>query len=468
MEFFAKYRIRLWISLVALTVIAAGVGVDFYQSEALPQAFSATRNSIPLMIVPFWVAALFVSIFLIASILFICQERKFSKPHRKAKRPSSSGNRPESGKSRFKAVFQHEIQHFERIIKQLRALSGRIVRHSKDDHVKNDAKALEEGCRKLKSIYHSLINEAPRRESIASSEVDTFDLYDLLHDCAESLELTANAENVLFKIDYDRLSPRQYSGALNCYQTIIARLMTYAVRHAEPGAINIEVREIKQLDTASLLRLKIKYRKRWHTLEKEQGLSGYFDQEDYETLDDFAICRQLAEAAGNKLTKNDGLFKEASLIFEFKLTSVVNWRKEQVATIISGSEDKRLLLVEDNDVCRDILANLLTSWGFKVEAARSAEVAKTLLRENPDFQYGIFDLTLPGASGEDLAAYCRSEKSFADMTIISLTGIGCKPSRDLFDETLLKPITPDALRGAIASIVARQTNTAANYEEAIS
>jgi len=63
----------------------------------------------------------------------------------------------------------------------------------------------------------------------------------------------------------------------------------------------------------------------------------------------------------------------------------------------------RILLVEDEDALRQLLAKYLVRLGYEVDAAPSAEAAWTLFEQNGDvFSLLLVDLTLPGMSGDEL------------------------------------------------------------------
>jgi CheY-like chemotaxis protein len=68
----------------------------------------------------------------------------------------------------------------------------------------------------------------------------------------------------------------------------------------------------------------------------------------------------------------------------------------------------RVLIVEDDRVSRKALATLLTSSGYRVESAESAERALALLRKSGDDPDVILvDVDLPGMSGIELLQYIR-------------------------------------------------------------
>jgi DNA-binding NtrC family response regulator len=78
-----------------------------------------------------------------------------------------------------------------------------------------------------------------------------------------------------------------------------------------------------------------------------------------------------------------------------------------------------VLLVDDDDSLREVLADELRRSGFQATAARDAESALQTI-ENRAFDVAIVDLTLPGMSGEELIREFRERSS--PMEVIVLTG----------------------------------------------
>jgi len=78
-----------------------------------------------------------------------------------------------------------------------------------------------------------------------------------------------------------------------------------------------------------------------------------------------------------------------------------------------------LLLVDDDEVFREVLAEALTKRGFAVTLAHDAKSALQLAEANPP-QYAVLDLKMPGPSGLTII---RSLKALNEETrILVLTG----------------------------------------------
>src|SRR6266566_4853270 len=171
-----------------------------------------------------------------------------------------------------------------------------------------------------------------------------------------------------------------------------------------------------------------------------------------------AICKAITEAHGGTLTAaSAGLGKGATFRVELATVAEPNAKLSGPAADASTParrEDLRLLLVEDHDDTRKVLARLLNRRGYKVEAARNAQEARSLSSERT-FDLIISDIALPDASGCDLLKELGTKHKLRG---IAMSGFGS--DTDLaqsraagFLEHLVKPIDATALDAAIQRVV---------------
>jgi two-component system, chemotaxis family, CheB/CheR fusion protein len=113
----------------------------------------------------------------------------------------------------------------------------------------------------------------------------------------------------------------------------------------------------------------------------------------------------------------------------------------------------KILLVEDHEDSRDILANLLTRCGHEVNAAGSVRDAIDLL-DAFEFEGLICDIGLPDGSGLELAAEAKRRQEWKRM--VALTGREREDEKELglataFDAYLTKPFDLHELRTLFAN-----------------
>ena len=92
------------------------------------------------------------------------------------------------------------------------------------------------------------------------------------------------------------------------------------------------------------------------------------------------------------------------------------------------SEGKRVLLVEDNDLNREMLSRRLTRAGLTIIPARDGQEALDLMRsEQPAVV--LMDMNLPVLDGWTACRQARADESISHIPIIALTAHAMEADR---------------------------------------
>ena len=116
-----------------------------------------------------------------------------------------------------------------------------------------------------------------------------------------------------------------------------------------------------------------------------------------------------------------------------------------------------VLLVEDDESLRRILARHLISRGYDVDEAASAEDAERLLDEHVRPAVVLLDIDLPGAAGWDLLRGAAFKRAGSPPVVIS-SALSVDPRRlSEFGDVgyLPKPYPLDALMDTLRRVVQR-------------
>ncbi len=114
--------------------------------------------------------------------------------------------------------------------------------------------------------------------------------------------------------------------------------------------------------------------------------------------------------------------------------------------------DESILVVDDEEVIRDVCAQILAAEGYKVTTASTGKQALHLVNTNR-FDAVITDIMMPDMSGLELLEVIK--KSGMDVSTIVITGLGTFDMATQSDrlgarEFVVKPFTPAELREAVA------------------
>ena len=127
----------------------------------------------------------------------------------------------------------------------------------------------------------------------------------------------------------------------------------------------------------------------------------------------------------------------------------------------------RILVIDDEDVIRMLVVEILESAGYEVTSAESAEVALALL-EDADFDLVVSDVIMPGLSGLELLGAVRARR--ASLPVVLVTGAG---TYDTLSQALTrgaaglvtKPFAHSDLQVAVADALERATRSRDDLRE---
>jgi CheY-like chemotaxis protein len=111
----------------------------------------------------------------------------------------------------------------------------------------------------------------------------------------------------------------------------------------------------------------------------------------------------------------------------------------------------RVLVIDDDDLTRDIVSLLLNGAGYAVETAYSGDTALLHLQTAPQLpEVVLADLQMPGITGTDLARRLRALCGPATTLLAMSASAPDDQSATEFDGLLLKPFTVERFAAAIA------------------
>jgi DNA-binding NtrC family response regulator len=112
---------------------------------------------------------------------------------------------------------------------------------------------------------------------------------------------------------------------------------------------------------------------------------------------------------------------------------------------------EKILIVDDEEVIRDVCLQILSGDGYLVTTASSGMEALRLVSDN-DFDAVITDIMMPDMSGLEFLEVIK--RTSMDISSVVITGLGTFEMATQSDrlgakEFVVKPFTPDELSSAV-------------------
>ncbi|PWF43657.1 response regulator [Massilia glaciei] len=328
--------------------------------------------------------------------------------------------------TRAKAIIQRQSQHLSRIVDDLldlsRAMSGKIL------------------------LAHQPVDVG----AIVSACLDTF-------------KATGRSSPYSLTVE---LSPGWVSGDPTRIEQVATNLIDNALKYTQAGGsiaisvapagndIVLTVRDSGVGISADLLpQVFDVFVQGTITLERSQGGLGI----------GLALVRRLVELHGGSVSAHsDGANLGSTFAIRLPATQAATL-PVPVALQLPGEPAKpTLLLIEDNDDGREMMATMLGAYGYPVEhAADGIEGVRKALTLRP--QVALVDIGLPGIDGYEVARRLRANELTRNIKLIALTGYGLAEDQRRvleagFDMHLVKPVAIQNLLDAIDQCADAETN----------
>ena len=174
-----------------------------------------------------------------------------------------------------------------------------------------------------------------------------------------------------------------------------------------------------------------------------------------------AISKQLVELMGGEIAVESIVGQGSTFKFSIPLKAA-----EQDSAPAEFSLDPlvgiRVLIVDDNEINRDVFSQQLSSWEAEVATAESAVEAVSLLeaatKRSEKFDLVLLDFYMPETDGMELAATIRSRPEFGQPGLLMLSSAESEsmPNRseaNCIDLYLPKPVRRAVLHSAMVSVL---------------
>jgi CheY-like chemotaxis protein len=172
---------------------------------------------------------------------------------------------------------------------------------------------------------------------------------------------------------------------------------------------------------------------------------------------------------GGRIQVSSSINKGSIFSFNINLKTSLLENKPQAR---SNIVDWQVLVVDDNETNREILASQLESWGVKPILAIDAFDALDKLNSKPlELDLIITDMNMPNKDGLSLVADIKMIDRYKDVKILMLSSMSFQMSVAEFgslglDSCLMKPVGSSALFNTIA-LMSRDESTASNNMKAV-
>jgi len=262
---------------------------------------------------------------------------------------------------------------------------------------------------------------------------------------------------------------------------ILINYANNAVKFTEKGEVDIVVRLRKQSPDGVMLYFAVRDTGIGLTEEQMARLFQSFQQADASTTRKYggtglglAISKELASLMGGEV----GVDSEYGIGSTFWFTAKLGLGSADKRSYLPEPDlrGKRVLVVDDNDSARIVLAELLSSMTFDVNSVTSGEAAIEAIRQaeqsNHGYEVVLLDWQMPGMDGIETARRINAMRLGQAPRLAMITAYDRNEVLKLaqavgVDDVLIKPVTASTIFDALVRLFDDQREGESAHMEAI-
>ena len=374
-------------------------------------------------------------------------------------------------KSEFLANMSHEIRT------PMNAILGMLYLAMKTDL----PAALRKTLTKAQNSAHSLlgiINDILDFSKIEAGKLELesveFGLEAVLERVSDTVAGQAEQKGIEFLIRYDPAIPPYLVGDPLRLGQILLNLCGNAVKFTERGEVELSLHQINLAPDEVTLQVCVRDTGVGMEAEVQRRLFEKFTQADQSTTRRFggtglglAISRTLVELMGGRIWIEDSQPGRGTTICLSLHLPIAPQAQAGAAALVEKAgpllSGIRVLVVDDNQVSREILAEMLRYFRLDVDMAASGASAMAMLRAAGarPFDLVLMDWHMPGMNGVEATLLIHADRSLARQPkVVMVTAYGREDVMRQAEQAgtdgfLVKPVSPSTLLDTVLTVLGR-------------
>lgn len=446
---FLQGKLSIILFCISLPILAFSIIYSTFHPEFVKDVYEGSQWKIGIDVAQ---SMMFVGIIIV--VIYKFQTTSYKRQNKKIQNAYDEVKKATEAKSTFLSNMSHDIRT------PMNAIIGftRIAQQDIDN--KESVQLCLEKIATSSEYLLSLINDVLDMQKIEQGKTTIekikFNLGKTIFDIEDILEYQIKSKNCEIKTDFSEMQHYIIENDMILIKKILMNLISNAAKYSKEagGKIYIKVSEEEKGNNVACYTISIR--------DEGKGISPYFIDRIFNPFErekdtttsgivgtglGLAITKSAVETLGGTIDVKSVLNEGSEFIVKLdsKYFNEESELKHEIKNTVSF-EGKRILMVEDNELNREIATRLLSDIGFKVECAVNGQEAVDKLVESNDGYYDLIymDIMMPVLNGYDATYKIRNLESEVkkNIPIIAMTA-------NAFDEDVKKS-TERGMNGHIA------------------
>lgn len=322
-------------------------------------------------------------------------------------------------------------------------------------------------------VLLDLINQILDMSRIESGKVvlaeDKADMYNFGKDVLPMLEELARAKDIDFRYNINYIKDEYVTLDRTRINEVLVNIIGNAIKYTQNGGeVTTNVRQL-EYDKEDYGLYEIEVSDNGFGMSKEflGHMFENFSREESASKSGIQgtglglpLCKKIIDLMNGtiEVESEENVGSTFTITIPFEKIGKDSIRDDEFATDVECDfEGKRILLVEDNDLNREIAMDVLKEAGFEVEEARDGRESIDMVKRYGEeyYDYILMDIRMPVMDGYEATKYIRGFCSKRHIPIIALSANAFEEDRAKsikvgMDDHVAKPIEIDKLKKTLA------------------
>jgi PAS domain S-box-containing protein len=283
----------------------------------------------------------------------------------------------------------------------------------------------------LLNIINDILDVSKMEAGKLKLQLADFSLHGLMQSIAALVRPLAQEKGLRLELDYAQ-APRFVHGDATRLRQALLNYISNAIKFTEQGQVRIRISSEGQGSAGHLLLFEVEDSGIGIDANSLKTIFMAFEQADnsmnkrYEGSGlGLAITQRLVRLMGGETGVESRPGQGSRFWFRLCLPPgqpQARARTESSANHLAAPRfQARVLLVEDNEINREVASGLLQNLGLSLTTAENGQQALDCLAQQPPFDLVLMDLQMPVMNGLEATQAIRAQGQYADLPVLAMT-----------------------------------------------